>query len=285
MLLITDDPTVRIGIKMEKIATLSIDEHTRYAEAYECVHHVAVGGIFNYFLTSVRALRDRLADANLAFADPEFKPQTNAYAVSQCFTDIRSAVLSVVSALSYHQEQCHQLASELHASDERVRAAVKQEFNVLYDAHREYRLLYALRNLLIHESMSVVTVSARPLLVRGRVDTRFDLGIDRSIANSSKKISPTARAEFAAITTNPDVLDLIRRLVKPLCELDQRVTELIRPDLHRSCRDVLNFDAMFEGKIGTRALVSNWEPGSPGQKPTCAPWLPQVFDYSARLLS
>lgn len=278
---VSGDPN---GVSMEQLTILSIDDYSKYSQAYRVINDIAVGGVFTYFLVTASDLRAGIAAANQGFLDRRFAPQTRAVAAQQWAGSLRAAVLSLVSALTYHQEQVYQLASELHRGNEQVRAAIKSVFSDLYDANRGYRLLYRLRNLMAHHTMEVVALTARALWVKDHVESRFSLRIDRRVAVQSTKLNTEVRKELEEMLHDPDIIDLLEEVWLPLSGANRQLYGILYPDLRRYCEAVLEFESLFRGRVGTRALVRNWDPDTPGERPSYTAWAPEIFVFAARYL-
>lgn len=285
VLLVAPDQGNTYVVSMEQLTILSVEDYSRYRTAYRQVSDIVFGGVFSYFLVSAAELRTRTRTVEQAFADRQFAPQTRPEEAARWATALRAAVLSVTSALAYHQEQIYQLASELHEGPD-VRAAAEAVFNELFDTNRGYRLLYSLRNLMTHHTMEVVALSARAFLVpQGHVETRFNLRIDRRVASLAGKLNAAAKREFVEMLHDPDVLDLLDEVYSPLSRANQHLSEILYPDLRLTCQTIMDFESLFQGKPGTRALVNDWHPEVPRERPQWTPWAPQVFDFASRYLA
>lgn len=286
VLLISPNSASPNSLRMTPITVLAVEDHARYREAYRRVFNIVVGGILTYFEVTADALRAKVAEANQAFAERQFRPQTHPEEAVRLISEIRAAVLSLASAVYFHQDQTYQIASDLHADDETILDSISKVFNDVFDTNRSYRFLYSLRNVMTHHSMEAVTVSARALRVANdRTESRFNLKIDRGVATRSKKINKVVKAEFEQMQDDPDVLELLDELHLPLYRADQRISALLYPDIRQTCETIVDFDNLFKGAPGIRALVSDWNPGLRGQRPTWSPWAPQVFDFAYRQLA
>lgn len=285
VLLIRPDPSGDPNsLSMEQLTVLTVEDHSRYAQAYRQILDIVVGGVFTYFLVSARDLRARIAAANQAFLGRRFAPQTQPEEALQWVTGLRAAVLSLAASLTYHQEQIYQLASELHGGDQAIIAAIKAVFSDLYDTNRGYRLLYSLRNLMTHETMEVVALDARALLVQGRVECRFRLRVDRGVATRSDKVKAAVKNELQEMLHDPDIIELLGEVGSPLSDANRLLYEILYPDLRLTCQTIMEFESLFQGRAGTRALVTDWNPETPGERPSWTAWAPQVLDFAARNL-
>ena len=285
VLLISQDPTMPDGVKMEQLTVLTTEEHARYHTAHRRVNNLLLGGILTYFQLSDYALRATIAEANLAHAENRFQPQTRPNEAMRLISELRTAVLSVVSAVYFHQDQTYQLASDLHPGDKSVRAEIEKVFNGLFDANRSYRLLYALRNLMTLQTMEAVSVHARVLQVAPeRVEARFRFRMDRALAVRSTVINKIAKADLVQMQDDPDVIELLDEVRPALYQADQRISTLLYPDMRELCETIIEFDRLFQGKPGIRALVNDWQPDKRGQLPTWSSWAAQVFEFAARQL-
>lgn len=285
VLLITPNSASATGLQMDQIAVLSPEEHRHYQDAYQRAASIVFGGVLSYFQVSAQGLRAKVLDAEAAFAQPQFQPQTHPQEALQLISEIRSAVLSLASAVFFHQEQTYQRASDLHASDESTRAAVKTVFGQVFESSRGYRLLYSLRNVMTHHSMEVVKVFVQPFReADGQMRTRVDVTMNRAMATKAKKLNQVVRAELVRMREDPDVLMLLDDVFQPLHRVDQQLSALLYPELGKTCESIMELDSLFKGAVGVRALVNDWSPTAPSERPSWSPWAPQIFDFARRQL-
>ncbi len=104
-LLITGDPTGNAARIFHNVKDLTKEEFDRYSEAYETLEDILVTNMFAYFLTSAKTLIANWDSECKAFAAAPLPLNGDPDRVITLGFRLRSAVLSVCSALCYHQER------------------------------------------------------------------------------------------------------------------------------------------------------------------------------------
>ncbi|MDT5057257.1 MAG: hypothetical protein QOE52_3722 [Mycobacterium sp.] len=88
----------------------------------------------------------------------------------------------------------------------------------------------------------------------------WDLKLDRNFLSQSKRLNEAKRAEFASLTENPSLPELFAQIAKPMVEANTKLLSLIHPDLGDICQAAIEFDELFGGRVGSRALVHSQSP-------------------------
>lgn len=175
-----------------------------------------------------------------------------------------------------------QRASEVVGKGSAEFATVKGIFSTLYDTNAGYRYLSRLRNVMAHDSMDAVSLRAKQSLVDGvGLVTKFEVGIDRTRVAGSKQMGPV-RDEIVGLRVNPDLLELAEQITEPLAVGNRKIEAILYSDLAAAHESVVEFDSLYGGRQGVRALVNDFSPTSGSQPPSYTPWSQQVIEYSRR---
>lgn len=198
-------------------------------------------------------------------------------------TSLRATALSLSSSVVYHQDQSLRRIEKAYGIGSPTYDQVKADFSGLYDGYAGYRFLCRLRNVMVHESMEAVTAAVTQLLVGGHVQSRFHVTIDRSfIAQSDMK--KAVKAEIVGLSENPDLLDLADKIAEPLATVNTTIETLLLDGLSSAYQAVVEFDDLFEGKPGLRAIANSPDDGPGPHVPAYMPWAQQVIDLARERL-
>jgi hypothetical protein len=259
--LIGPDPTGQSDVRLEHLCDLSDEDYQRYKVAERTLHAIVVANVFTYVQGSLKVFETVWKGANSALASNEIRPNTDPQGATLWNTQLRAAALSLCMSLVYHQEQTYQDVCELHGANSRAHQKAKTIFGELYDSYPGYRYLYGLRNVMVHDSMDAIALSAETARNgNGETVAVYDLLIDRSVMVRSPKLNRNLRDEFAALDENPSLLELLPEVAQPLVDANRKLRGTAHPDLTQACNTVIEFDDLFEERPGTRALVHEQSP-------------------------
>jgi hypothetical protein len=259
--LITDDPTGHAEALFVQICDLSLEQYERFKRAYMTLYDILFANTFSYFRGSAKTFGSIWMDANKAFAAGEIRPTENPDSAVIWTTQLRSVALTLCLSLCYHQEQTYQEICEKHGTNSDAHEAAKVIFGELHDTYPGYRYMYALRNVMIHDAMDAIALEAHAALdASGKPIAVWDLQLDRKFLSQSKKLNAAKRAEFAALTENPSLPELFTQVAKPMVEANTKLLSLLHPDLTDVCQAAVEFDDLFDGKVGTRVLSRSRSP-------------------------
>lgn len=280
-LLITTDPTDVTGqtLTFEQIRVLSADEYARYKQAHRAIFELLFGSIYTYFTSCRSLLRSTALAANQAFDVGMIQPNSAPDTLTTWVTSLRAAALSLCSSVAYHQEQLLQRTSAAHGKSGAAYGQVKKIFNDLYDQHASYRFLCRLRNVMVHGSMEAVAVSARRTLVGGQIATAFDVTIDRAFIAQSE-MTEQVKNEIVGLNENPNVLTLAEDVAGPLAIANNQIEAVLYADTSSAYQAVVDFDDLFSGKPGLRAIANDLNDGPGRHIPRYTPWSQQVIDFA-----
>lgn len=259
---------------------LSEADYNRYDAANKALDRIIVTNLFTYYGEAYKSLVEVWQEASNAFTSSlPIMGLTDAIATTA--TRLRGAVLNAVSMLCYHQERTLDEVCDKYGHDTEQHAAVRRIFNALYDNHFGYRYLYKLRNLMVHESMEAVSLTAKTYRNDGQPFTDLQLSLDRKTFLGSPKINATLKAELASKSEDPNVLHMMMETARPLVKANGRLLTILHPDLTSVCEAVVEFDDLFEGKAGTRGLIHQLSPKLEAPFVTgFRPWSDQVLRFA-----
>ncbi|SKF21640.1 Uncharacterised protein [Mycobacteroides abscessus subsp. massiliense] len=220
-----------------------------------------MANIFTYVQGSVKVFQTIWQGANAALAANKIRPNTDPHGVAVWNTQLRASALSLCMSIVHHQEQTYQSVCDRHGTNSQPHQDAKKIFAGLYDNHRGYRYLYGLRNVMVHDSMDAISISATATRKgAGQPVAMYDLHIDRTLMTESAKLNRNLRKEFAALDEDPSILEVLAEIAQPLVDANRELRQIMHPDLTEACSTIIEFDELFDQRPGTRALVHEQSP-------------------------
>jgi hypothetical protein len=280
--LIAPDPTGQSDVRYEVICELAPDDYERYGGAYRRLYDILFANAFTYFMTSARLFYQVWTEANNALVANEIRPNTDPDSFISRATMLRSTTLTLCLSLVYHQEQTLQEVCEAHGNGSDAHDKVRKLFGDLYDNFAGYRYLYGLRNVMAHDAMDAIALSATTTLDEDRRPIGiWDLRLDRSVICQSPKAKRALKDELAPLAENPSFPELFAQIAEPMRAANKALLTVIHPDLTSMCHKVVEFDGLFDGRSGTRALAHNLSPElRPGMKLGFTPWSGEAIRFA-----
>lgn len=282
-LLITTDSSGQ-AVSFEQICVLSSDDYARFKDAYKQIAGLVFGSIYTYFSSSTSLLRSAVMAANQASDVGLIQFNSAPDSFTTWLTSLRATALSLCSSVVYHQDQMLRRIEKAYGGKTPEYVQAKGDFGGLYDGYAGYRFLYDLRNVMVHESMEAVTAVVKQLLVDGEVRSTWAVTVDRSFIAQSDMKQP-AKAQIVALTQNPNLLDLADEITQPLATVNEVVEIKLLESMSSAYQAVVEFDDMFGGKPGLRAIANSPYGGLGPHIPAYTPWSPQVIDLARSRLS
>jgi hypothetical protein len=260
--LISADPTGQSDTRYERICDLTEEDYQRYRDTYKTLYDVLFANTFAYFRGSVKVFHTVWTEANKAFAAGQIRPTQNPDGMVLWGTQLRSVALTLCLSLCYHQEQTYQEICEMHSTDSEAHKAAKKVFGEVYDTYPGYRYMYALRNVMVHDAMDAIALEASAALDTNRQPVAvWDLKLDRKFLSQSKSVkNERMKAEFASLTENPSLPELFVQIAQPMADANVKLLTILHPDLTDVCRNAVEFEELFGGRPGTRALAHSQSP-------------------------
>jgi hypothetical protein len=281
-LLIATDPSGQSDVRLEHIRDLSQQDYERFNQAYRTLTEVLFANPFTYFMGSAKMFHTVWTDANKALAAQKIRPNTDPDSFFIWTTQLRAAALTLCLSLAYHQEHTYQEISENHGNGSDAHQAAQKVFGELYDKYPGYGYMYSLRNVMAHDAMDAIALSATTMLDdSGEPVGMWDLKLDRAVMSQSRKLSKEKKAKFAALTENPSLPELFTQVAEPMREANRKLLGILHSDLTAVCRVAVEFDALFEGRAGTRALAHDRSPEiRPGMRLGFSSWSGEIIKFA-----
>jgi hypothetical protein len=254
------DPATQGNVIFHVVKELSEADYNRSAEAYKTLDGMLVTNLFTYYVEATKSLANLWQEANKAFATAPLPISGDPDMMVSWGTRLRGAVLSIVSALCYHQERTYEEICAKFGKNGPEHQAAKAIFGALYDDYFGYRYLYKLRNVMIHDTMLAVTITAEAYANKGNPIALVELNMDRGALIESDKINATLKAELAAKPGDPSIVQMMGEIHRAMRKANRRLLNILHPDLTSVCETVVEFDKLFEGRDGARGLIHQQSP-------------------------
>lgn len=279
-LLFKDDPTGRVAVVMERVCDLSPEDYERFNHAYNVMFDMLVANMFTYVRQSSLDLFRAVTEASEAFRDGKVRLPHGTELI-EWGTRIRTAILGVCSSIHHHQEQSYIAVKRKFGEDSPEHIKMKAAFAEIYDGCFGYRALFRLRHIMVHSTMLAAAMNAEARRYQGQNIAFVDMNMDRSVFLESKKISAALKDELRSLDEDPSIYELVGEAVPRLRDTNREVLAILHPEIDDVCATVREFDALFEGKVGDRALIHQQSPElRPPFTTGYNAWSPTVFDFA-----
>jgi hypothetical protein len=266
-ILIKDDPTGQTAVQFEWVADLSESDYERFSKALNALADIHGSNMLAYVRHAGLALMREVGGAyKAAYENRISHVQTDD--IEEWCIRLRTAVLGMCSAIHHHQEQSYievrrrfpdpppDESGEEGISPER--AAMKAAFATLYDNCFGYRFLYRLRHAMIHYTMFACRVGAESQRYEDENYHFFELTLNRSIMLEQRSfLNATLRRELKELEEDPDIVEMMTDAFRELIKANRRVVEILHPNIGELCATVVEFDNLFGGQDGVRAISRN----------------------------
>lgn len=289
LMVIQDTPTGPDKVKLNFFHALPQGEYDAYRAAASSLQNSSNGNLLVYAKQSLANLESVCAQVQ-KFMRTVSIPLIQLSAESWR-TSITCCVLTFCSALNLHQEQSLADAKRHHGPGAAEVVEVKQFFSQAYDSSFAYRLMYRLRNVLVHHSLRCVGLflSAKETSPSGLIVNQYEMRVPllREIFLGAKQnVSAATRQELQDMSADPDILMLCREAMLGLERVDKKIRMLVNPGLLDDAAAVHRLNGLFEDIPGGRALAQlRYGPdGTPKQIPHSL-LTPDLFEYAAQLLT
>jgi hypothetical protein len=281
-LLITTDAAGQVA-NFERVCILSVEDYTRYKQAYKQISGLLFGSVYTYFASSKSLLRSTVMAANQSADAGMIQPNSAPDTFTTWLTSLRATALSLCSSVVYHQDQMLRRIEKAYGTGSAIYSQVEDDFHGLYDGYAGYRFLCRLRNVMVHESMEAVTAAVKQILVGGHIQSRFRVTIDRSFI-AQAEMKKAVKAEIVGRSENPDLLDLADEITEPLATVNTTIETLLLDSMSSAYQAVAEFDDLFGGRPGLRAIANSPGDGPGPHVPAYMPWSQQVIDLARQRL-
>lgn len=259
-LLFRPDPTGQVAVIMDRVCDLSDADYRRYSDAYKVMSDLFVANMFTYVRQSAIDLMRLAEEASIAFRDGEISPTRPDDAIEWA-TKLRTAVLAFCSSIHHHQDQSYIEVIRKFGEDSDEHVAMKAAFAEIYDDCFGYRYLYKMRNTMVHFTMLTAAMKAEAANYNGEPVGFVDMRMDRSALIEQKRhLNQKLRDELNGLEEDPSIYEMAGEALPHLRDTNRCVLEILHPDLDDVCGIVREFDALFDGRPGIRALIHQQSP-------------------------
>jgi len=197
---------------------------------------------------------------------------------------LRSVALTLCLSLCYHQDQTYQEICDKHGTNSDAHKGAKKVFGEIYDNYAGYRFMYALRNVMVHDAMDAIALEATAMQDQtGKNIAAWDLQLDRKFLSQSDSANARMKAEFASLTENPSLPELFAHIAEPMVDANVKLLTILHPDLTDVCRNAVEFDELFGGRPGTRALAHSQSPElKAGMRIGFSSWPNELIEFARK---
>lgn len=290
LMLITDTPGGPGKATFNIFHDIGADRYFRYLRALGRLQRAANGGLIIYArqshsnLESVASqIRDHIS---------KLPPAVQSASADSWYTNVACCVLTFCSALHLYYEQTLGEVKRAYGDSSGQFASTESIFSSAYDRSFAYRLLYRLRNILVHHSLGSIgfyisskeETSASGLVLHKhtvRVPLKRDVFL-----SAEKAVNASVRREVEGLEDDPDLLRLCSEAMTVLEQIHHDISQLVRPSLHADARLVCELDLLFESRPGGRALVrvKDFPSAKPAEMPM-SPIAPELFEYAREIVA
>lgn len=259
-LLIKEDPTGRVTEIMERVCDLSQADYDRFSSAYKTMFDLLVANMFTYVRQSARDLFQVVTDASDAMRDGEIST-THPDGWVMWATKLRTAILSVCSSIHHHQDQSYIEVVRKFGKESAEHNAMRAAFAEIYDNCFGYRYLYKLRNTMVHYTMLAASMHAEARIYKGKKIALVEMNMDRSaLLEQNGHLNKKLREELTSLPEDPSIYQMVGEALPHLRDTNRRILEILYPEIDSICQDVREFDSLFDGREGVRALIHQQSP-------------------------
>jgi hypothetical protein len=259
-LLIRDDPTGRASVVFEKICDFDAEAYHRYANAYWTVYDIISVNMFVFVKQSALEMFRIWEEASTALREGKIS-HTDPDSFVEWGTRLRCSILAFCSTIHHHQEQNYIQVKKKFGEDSPEHIKMKTLFGELYDDCFGYRYLYKLRNALVHYSMLALSLKGEARAHQGQTLAMFDVSMDRSVLLDMKgHLNAKLKTELRGLPGDPSVYQMAGEATSLLAELNKKIVAILNPEIDELCSVIREYDAIYEGRLGVRAIGHQQSP-------------------------
>jgi hypothetical protein len=288
LMVIADDPTGQAKARFEIFHELQPEEYRAYLKACGRLQSAIDGSLITYVRQSLANL-ESIAEQIRHFMQTQPGLAALQASVDNWFANVVCYVLTFCSALHLYQEQSEGEVTRNYgdASDELVR--MRNIFSDAYDNSFAYRLIYRLRNVLVHHSLQSVGLTlatAEDRTPAGLIVHRHTVRVPlkREIFLRAKRaVSAQIRQQLEEMAEDPNLLVLCPEALRAVEDVHRKIFRLVHADLLENARLVRELDVLFDDTPGVRALgrIPAWS-GMPMQLPHTV-LRAELFEYAKEI--
>lgn len=241
----------------EKVCSLTEEEDQRYRAAYERLRKMLDSELLIHisdeserFLDALAAILLDLGENKIGIFDED--------ALDERRRRVRSALISFTSALQSHEDQSVRAVRDTFGRRSPQEQAVLALFLDLKTKSFEYRWLLKMRDALLHGDINAFKYDfAARLHGENAVNVYMDREYMFDFTKEERGKPWLKRDELQAMTSDPSVLDMIKKLQPLMGPLQEKLDRILYPDAGEDAATVRDLLARYpEGVRGQRALQS-----------------------------
>ncbi|MEC5149531.1 hypothetical protein [Cryobacterium sp. GrIS_2_6] len=220
------------------VRELTADEYSAVGSAISTVYE-AIRGVAGFAKVAHSDLDDLMTRLHAMAADESLRIRAETWP-----THLQYRVVAVSAAIRMHEEHVLAAIRRRYGKESHEEQEAKRIFNEVFDGSLAYRVIYSLRNAVVHGSRGLVTSFGKSALVADgggeRIDTVIELRLRRDgVAKSTFKAA--VRNEVVALTEDPDLVVFCQLALAAIKVVQQRLDSLVNPDLPAAVRLLRNY--------------------------------------------
>lgn len=214
------------GVEFHPVRQLSEGEYDAAGNAVKVLLDVLTGP------TAFAELARR--DMTTTIEDVRARLATDFRDIQRWGPELEYRIVAVSAALRMHEEFVMSTIGK--RSDDEARTGAKVIFRGTYDRSQAYRIIYSLRNALVHGSKGLTSLSAKGTLNQdGTISTTISINLSRKRFGASDVKAPV-RAELRAMQEDPDLFLLANLALDDLAAMREQLEPLLYPDAPAAAR-------------------------------------------------
>lgn len=265
----------------KKVCSLTEEDDKRYRAAYERLRKMLDSELLNHisdesdrFLDALMAILTDLRDNEIGIFDLD--------ALDERRRKVRSALISFTSALQSHEDQTIRAVRDTYARKMPQEQAALALFQDLKTSSFEYRWLLKMRDALLHGDINAFKYDFEATVDgENAVNVYMDRQYMFDFTKGERKAPWLKRQELEAMTSDPSVLDMIKKLQPSMGPLQEKLDRILYPDAGTDAATIREFLARYpDDAQGQRALQSG--PGFTRRNmcPKLSPLAPRVLAFA-----
>lgn len=261
------------GVEFHPVRQLSAEEYEAAGLAVKVLLDVITGP----------ASFSEIARRDLAqtIEDVSGRLSTDFRSIEEWGPEVEYRVVAVSAALRMHEEFV--LASIGKRKDQESKTAAKAIFSATYDRSLAYRIIYSLRNALVHGSRSLTSLRATGSLAEdGTVSTTVAISLSRKgFGRSDTKAS--VRAEVAAMDEDPNLVELSNQALDDVARMRDLLEPLLYPEAPAAIALIFSYVREVAAAGFSGPHFHSHDPGSPFTSLTHIAMNEAVFNHVVRI--
>ncbi|SFH43550.1 hypothetical protein E3O11_12715 [Cryobacterium levicorallinum] len=191
--------------------------------------------------------------------------------------ELEYRIVSVSSAVRMHEEFV--LTTIQKRKDPTAEASAKAIFNRTYDGSQAYRIIYSLRNALVHGSKGLTTLGSKSTMAADGTTSAavsINLSRDRFAASDAKT---AVRGEVRAMAEDPELMQLANVALDDLAAMRRDLEPLLYPEAPAASQLIYSYvHEVHASGFGAPHFHAH-DPGDPFGHMSTIGMTRSIFDY------